>query len=270
MGAEVLVIGGYGHIGSALCEHLGAKGITFDICDSVVRGRPQNFPESFSSNYLAIEAEQLSQYRTVVFLGGKTSVQACEPAQTDFLRAISDNVILPAQYLFTHFAKRVIYASSASVLAPREQSRAYDLTMALREKAAVFHNDAIGFRFGTVCGRSPNPRNELLINAMVDSALQDGVVHIGNAHASRPVLGMKDCLAALTLAIQGAVSPGVYNVVSFNRSIAQVGRAVAKALRVSAEFADYPPTYDYRVTPSSLPGWRPSATVESIVRELVP
>jgi len=93
--------------------------------------------------------------------------------------------------------------------------------------------EAYGLRLGTVCGRSPNMREDVMLNAMAADALRLGEVRLYLEHTRRPVLGLSDlCRAVTALLEQRGDRRGLYNLCSFNGTVREYGAAVARKLGV--------------------------------------
>ena len=87
--------------------------------------------------------------------------------------------------------------------------------------------DIVGLRFGTVNGTSPNTRSDLMINAMVKSALETGKVNAKNLHIRRAILGINDLVRAVDTIISKTIPAGQYNLASFNSSVETMARTIA-------------------------------------------
>ena len=102
-----------------------------------------------------------------------------------------------------------------------------------------------GLRFGTVCGYSSNPRNELMINSMTQSALLDKKVVVSNPDYFRAVLGMQDVCRAITYLLTGEIPPGHYNLASFNMTIGDIGQEIARQFKVKLEISSGDSNYSF-------------------------
>jgi nucleoside-diphosphate-sugar epimerase len=140
----------------------------------------------------------------------------------------------------------VIYASSASVYgnsAPGERHKEtnthftpvnnYDVTKYALDQQAVIANlkgrRVIGLRFGTVNGWAPNLRVDVMINSMYHSVQNGTGIQVMNKQISRAMLGIEDLCRAVIRCIENT-QPGIYNLSSFNSTVAEIADAVSKKL----------------------------------------
>lgn len=256
---KILILGSRGYIGSRLYAHLQEKG-----CQ--VQGLNENegqFENDIVADYRSLEADDLKPYQVVIWLAGHSSVSA---ATEDPAGAFENNVsglLRLADSLSEE--QTLIYASSASLysrnpdLPPsteiteevigEEHQNAYDLSKFAFDKLLTKRRkNFYGLRFGTVCGTSSRPRNELLLNSMVRSAVQTGQVKVSNAQAMRSVLAMNDLIEMVYLLVQRRPAPGFYDLASYSMSIGDFGKTVAAQLR--AELIEVPGqgTYSFSVS----------------------
>lgn len=224
---NILLTGSNGYIGSAIS--LGDFLDHYDI----------TFCEGTCLRYQDLTKEEVRQFDTVIHLAGHSSVSSCDEDPTGSLH---NNVID-----FFHFVnklskhQKLIYASSASVYGHSGSKlcketdilppplKEYDRQKQMIDYYMLKSNKKFyGLRFGTVCGASPNMRNELLINSMTRDAILKGTVTANNAQNLRSVLGMKDLVNSIQVLIEKDIDPGVYNLASFSATIGDIGAAVAK------------------------------------------
>lgn len=247
---RTLVIGGAGYIGSRLCNYLKAKGIAVSSLD-VAEGEWQR-------NYATLTRADLSSIAAVVLLAGNSSVKACKDAH----QALLNNVAAFVNLMEIIGDRRLIYASSASVYGctgtiPQTEDAPfhrpltyYDLQKhEIEQYASLFRKDAYGLRFGTVNGVSPNPRFDLVINAMCQAARRDGLVTAVNPQVNRAILGLGDlCMAVESILGTLGSNAGIYNLSSFNATIAEIASAVARRTGARVEMVEAPIVYDVRMS----------------------
>lgn len=245
MKKRVLIIGGSGYIGSRLAQHVPDWGYELRTVD-------ENWFDGPSPNlyrgYDTLGKEYLSTFHAVIFLAGHSSVPFCDAEPN---KSFMNNCLK-----FFHFAYRLnpdtkfIYASSGSVYGAHmiepaceysplaEPLKPYDFQKQTIDRFMNISGGGCtkdfptwyGLRFGTVCGYSPNPRNELLINSMVRSAKLQGKVTVTGSQSFRAVLGLND----LTRAIRAILDDDsrrvghVYNLASFSMKIHDIGDQVSR------------------------------------------
>jgi len=265
---KILIIGGCGYVGSALFAHLTDCGHDVQTVDTEERGNRTN-PENVKCSCSATRAFDFEEIEAVIWVAGRSSVRraVAEPA-----RAVRENVSELADVTRRLTGQPLLFASSASVLS-RDlggPSNIYDLTKIAAEMLIppIYENTYV-LRFGTVCGAAPNLRPDMVIQAMVKSALETGVVHASNLEAMRPILGVRDLCSGVEGLLGGGVEPGIINLVSFNAQIGKLANFVAARLNARIETHDPTPTYDFTMEPTYIPGFPPVDTPASIVDGLV-
>jgi len=145
---------------------------------------------------------------------------------------------------------RLVFASSCSVYdglsgevhderAPVVPRGAYATSKRYAEERLLEMADEglcpVVLRFGTVCGHSPRMRFDLVVNAFLRDALLHGSVRLHEGGwMRRPMLEIGDA-ADVTVAALEAPSEGVrgevFNVLEANHAVADLARAVARAVR---------------------------------------
>lgn len=274
---NILIIGGEGYIGSRLKQFLEAN--DQHIVDSWDRG----FYSAYSSPSLDmkyIPSSVLHIYDCVINLAAHPSVPTCEH---DPRGSWKNNVENFASLLhkmrddvpFIYASSGSVYGSSRSsnekdmLPAPMNQ---YDMQKQVIDLLALKSGKRVyGLRFGTVCGVSPNPRLELVINSMYCDAVDTGQVRLANPLAKRATLGLNDLCRAIGMIISRWGNPGVYNLASMNATMTYYAHAVAK--EVGAEVITLPatPTYDFTLNTSKFEDtycFQFQDTVRSIIEEL--
>jgi nucleoside-diphosphate-sugar epimerase len=233
---KILITGGTGYIGSRVYDHLRFEhevlSVDLELFNSNLGYKNRR------GNFRSVLQEILDEQDVIVHLAGHSSVPWCEKDQFGSLK----NNCLD----FFKFVKRlkptqkIIYASSGSVYGSCDDHRAKETDKlppcsqsydAQKQLIDLFMEDQqvpyYGLRFGTVCGYSKNPRNELMINSMVRSAVTRGYVQVTGADKYRAILGLSDLCTAIRLMVESEAPSGFYNLASFNMRIGDIGKAVA-------------------------------------------
>jgi nucleoside-diphosphate-sugar epimerase len=141
------------------------------------------------------------------------------------------------------------------------------------ERRALRLPRALVLRNGTVHGPAPVLRGDLLLNAMVASAVATGeIVLLTTPATMRPVVDVRD-LAALTVGALERGMTGLYNVASHNMSVGTAAALVARLTGATvverhdgADPRDY--AMDTRRLAASAPWWRPRP-LEDSARDLI-
>jgi UDP-glucose 4-epimerase len=255
---EILLLGAMGYIGSRLFSHLTAAGYRVTGVD---RRAPAGGP-ILARDYRDLNGIDLAPFGTVIWLAGHSSVKISvdEPAEA-FENNVSGLLRLVQRL---QPAQRLIYASSASLYSGNESTdsitteetigfqyqNAYDLSKYAFDKLiSTIGTNFCGLRFGTVCGVSDQQRDELLLNSMVKSAVETGVVKVANPHAKRSVLAMNDLVATIERMLEVVPPSGFYNLASYSMSIGEFGEEVAAQL--NAHVVELPSTGTYTFTVDS-------------------
>ena len=144
--------------------------------------------------------------------------------------------------------------------------------------------DYYGLRFGTVNGPAPSIRTDVMINAMVNTAMQKGEIHVFNADTRRSILGINDlCRAVETIIDDNKKSNrGVYNTASFTNTAGEIAEAVGKHANVPVIDKDPPSvvfneklqnkTYDFGISTAKFENtfnFKFTDTLDSITQEMV-
>lgn len=225
---KVLLLGGYGYIGSVLYTTLVKNNISVDKYGS----RTQD--------YNKLTNEFLNQYTDIVVLAGHSSVPSCNGP----LNGPWNNNVRNFSNLIKKLnpTVRVIYASSSSVYGTTGKTNStesdksieylnnYDLTKSVLDEVAqnfiYTGRPIVGLRFGTVCGASPVLRTDILLNSMVKSALHNKIINVTNPNIHRPFLDIEDLTKSILVILENFV-PGIYNLASENNTIMSYARMVA-------------------------------------------
>ena len=127
-----------------------------------------------------------------------------------------------------------------------------------------------GFRFGTVCGYSPNPRNRLLLNSMTKSALTNNHVSVTNASSFRAILSLHDLCRAIHRTISAEDGCGIYNLATFNTSFGDIAERASTFLNVPMLCYDGQDKYSFALDTTKFQkdlNFEFIGTLESIINE---
>lgn len=228
---NILILGGAGYIGAALHPYLrstkieGKHGFMVRSVDLMARGaycHPKNEKRNYRDSSVRKMVEKADD---VVLLAGHSSVAACleDPRQ-----AVDNNVMGAVELCgVMRPEQRLVYASSGSVHDIALRS-VYDASKrALDELMPVLHPMSWGLRFGTVAGMSPNMRWDTMVNAMVRSAMVDGVVRVRNRALVRPILHIEDLCEGVRRILWGEVPVGNWDMASQADTIGGIAERVA-------------------------------------------
>jgi nucleoside-diphosphate-sugar epimerase len=292
---RLLIAGGAGYVGSRLVPGLVEHGYDVEVVDQLWFGNqlPPDVPVHRRELFDLTEHD-LKGFDQVIFLGGLSNDPMAEfsPAQ-NFVA----NGALPAYLAFVAKkagVKRLIYASSCSVYGYTEDQLyseddpvtcdyPYGISKLQGERAALQMHDhsfsVIALRQGTVCGWSPRMRFDLIVNTMIKAALTAGTITVNNPSIWRPLLDIRDDVAAFTRAVQASYKlSGVFNVASGNFTVGQVADMVKEELeremhqRVRLDIRNIQDFRNYKVTCDRAKvelGFQPQYSVKDMVAEIM-
>ena len=199
------------------------------------------------------DKEFIDEFDVVILLAGHSSVKMCEGK---FSNAFENNVTNFIDLLSKISTQKFIYASSSSVYGsvggktvseryygfkPYNQYDISKHTIDLyAEKSDI---EYYGLRFGTVNGYSPIMRNDVMINAMTTSALDNGEIKLYIKDIMRPILGINDLYRSIKTIIDNKDDKrGLYNLASFNKTAEQIAYEVSEVLDIPVKEYEADPT----------------------------
>ena len=248
---KVLIIGGRGYIGSYLFTHLTNQGV-----DVQIFGDRQ-------LDYNLLGRIFLSNFTHIILLAGHSSVLRCKgPLESSWKNNVRNFKNLVDK---TDNRQTIIYASSASVYGDKDTKplyteedisidyvNNYDLTKVSLDLLALKYisegRNIVGLRFGTVNGGSSVIRRDLMINAMVYSAIQQGSITITNKHIKRPILSIRDLSRAVETIIKSNIKSDIFNLASFNSTVDSIAKIVGEYTKVEIIDNGNPPgAYNFAI-----------------------
>ena len=241
--SNILLIGGNGYIGSKLQEVLEVDVVDTNWFNDKNNG--EDFKDLTSKHY--------DDYDTVILLAGHSSVKMSEG---NLNSCFNNNVRNFIDLIEKLDGQRLIYASSSSVYGSVggktvnekyygfEPYNQYDISKHTADLYAQKSDvEYYGLRFGTVNGCSPVLRTDVMINAMVSSALRDGHIKLYIKDTMRPILGINDLCRAITSIVEfDEDKRGLYNLASFNKTAEQIAYEVADVMGVEVKEYEADPT----------------------------
>jgi len=287
---KILLLGGCGYVGSALNNYLKNHEITnVDL---------NWFSDIAFGNTISVDYRDealipiIRESDVVILLAGHSSVKMCDDRLSSYYNNVRNfveltNRLTPKQ--------KFIYASSSSVYGNTNTSEIaednvdfspinyYDMTkLHIDHIAQLSGLDYYGLRFGTVNGPAPHVRSDVMINAMTNTAMTKGEIHVFNADTKRSILGIKDLVKAIEKIIDTKESyPGIYNLASFTSTSGEIAEAVGLVNGVPVINKDEPSvitneklekkTYNFGVTTQKFQDtfdFQFKATVESISQDM--
>lgn len=291
---KIIVGGGAGYIGSALVPELIKEGYDVTVVDLLWFGN--NLPKKvrvIQKDLLKMTHADLKNYDCFIFLAGISN----DPmAHFNPRLNFEYNAALPAYLAFEAKkagVRRYIYGSSCSIYGNTTRMclestlpgtvEPYGMSK-LQGEVGVQQNQGVGFstvilRQGTVCGYSPRMRFDLVVNAMVKSALTEGKITVNNPHIWRPICSMQDVVEAYKLSIGApAKVNGIINIASGNFQVGTIAKKVQSHLerklnkKIVIVYKKEKIIRNYKVSlakSKTVLGYRPHSTLDSIISDVI-
>jgi nucleoside-diphosphate-sugar epimerase len=306
-GRLVLVTGGAGYIGCRLVPALLDAGYRVRVFDVMFYGdaglsKVRDQIEFIEGDIRSFPAELLDSVSAIINLAGLST----EPA-AEYRPEANHEINFQAAVALARLAKkrnvpRFVQASSGSIYDvgvghaekdilhtedfPVAPFRVYSISKREAEKEILALRDErftpVVLRKGSVYGYSPRMRFDLVVNAFVLNALQNGrlVLHNGG-EMWRPLLSVQDAAAAYQLMLEAPadkVGGEIFNVTNGNFRISELALRVQNKLGEMGIRCEIQPDYTYRDLRSCQAsgkkiaerlGFVPRVTVEETVVDLV-
>ena len=194
-----------------------------------------------------------SEFDNIILLAGHSSVKMSEG---NLNSCFNNNVRNFIDLLEKLDKQKLIYASSSSVYGSVggktvnekyfgfEPYNQYDISKHAADLYAQKSDvEYYALRFGTVNGISPFLRSDVMINAMVNSAMNDGHIKLYIKDTMRPILGINDLCEAIRYILNSDEDKrGLYNLASFNKTAEQIAYEVADVMGVQVQEFEADPT----------------------------
>ena len=248
---KVLLIGGAGYIGSVLAPQLVRAGYDLTIYDKFLYGTASLDYLSYATivegdtRHLNILLPYIKNTDYVIHLGELVGDALCDkfPDATVSTNYLATAAI--ARYCAYYNVKRFLYASSCSVYGSstgavlEEGGKAEALS--LYGAAKLLSEDVMAtisnlrysiFRLGTVFGKSPRQRFDLVVNTLTAKAVCEGGIQIFGGNQWRPNTHVSDVARAFILALQAPnyIDGQIFNIVGENLQIKQLGELIIELI----------------------------------------
>jgi UDP-glucose 4-epimerase len=243
-GAEVLVTGGAGTIGSTIVDQLLEAGAAHvDVLDNLVRGRVENLGSSMCSGRVSLIrgdlrdrdlVHDLTRGKDLVFHQAAIRITQCAEEPRLALEVLVDGTFTVLEAAAQHQVDKLVYASSASVYGLAESfptserhhhhnndtlygaAKSFNEGMA-RSFRAMSGLDYVGLRYFNVYGPRMDVHGlytEVLVRWMERIADGQPPLIFGDGQQTMDFVFTRDIARANLLAASSVVREGVYNVAS--------------------------------------------------------
>lgn len=257
---KVLVTGGAGYIGSVLVRELQKKGYAVKVFDKLYFGRDslnniENKIELIQGDIRSIDKKNLDGVDAVCHLAGLSNDPTAEYNPSANIDINTYGTSKLAEICAEKGVNKFIFASSASIYdrglsgsdelqdektnVP-EPERAYSkskfkaeqVILEIAEKNPNFC--PVVLRQGTVYGASPRMRYDLVVNSMVKSAFEKGIIMVFCGGIQwRPLVDVRDLSSVYITILEASiekVKKQIFNVVAENIKILDLANIVKKNL----------------------------------------
>ena len=280
---RTLIIGSGGYIGSRLMKEMQATGVDINWFK---KGRKDVDFKDLTRDYY-------SEFDNIILLAGHSSVKMSEGGLNS---CFNNNVRNFIDLIEKLDKQKLIYASSSSVYGSVggktvnekyfgfEPYNQYDISKHTADLYAQKSDvEYYALRFGTVNGYSPFLSSDVMINAMVNSDINDGHIKLYIKDTMRPILGINDlCESIRYILASDEDKRGLYNLASFNKTAEQIAYEVANVMGVQVHEFEADPTqikntksqtkaYNFSISTLKFRrefGFKFKDTVESLATEL--
>lgn len=293
---NLLITGGLGHIGSYLLERYCQK-YNVTVVDDLSNKNHHSLFTRPRENFKLIEGDyyylqNLANYKTILHLAAVTDAANKSIPEEKFLL---DNYKKAVDFLIRGVERgvRIIVPSTTSVYGKNrgsvdengklEPQSPYAKSKIQLEQILLSWidqgEDIIVYRCGTIFGVSPGMRFHTAINKFCWQVANDQPLTIweDNFELFRPYLGLSDARQAFTMAIDGDIKPGLYNVITNNYTLKQIVDLMKEeSLKLfkrepEIDFVDTPLVnqYSYIVNDRKIRdlGMQPSASLSEGIRD---
>jgi nucleoside-diphosphate-sugar epimerase len=296
----VLIIGGAGYIGSALCRKLLNAGRKVRVMDSLMYGDEAIRDLISHPNFTLQIGDCRRIHDLVAAVKGVDQIVHLAAIVGDPACEVEPQTSLEINYLATRMLIEVakgsgirhfVFASSCSVYGETDflvdetskvgpislygQTKVDSEKVLLEAKSNTFH--PVILRLSTVFGLSSRPRFDLVVNLLTAKAFKEGLITIFNGTQWRPFIHVQDVAEGMIKILNApldVVSGEIYNLGDerMNYTLAQVGQKIlAEHPNTRCEDIENNDRRNYRVSFGKIRnqvGFRCSMTLDDGIREI--
>ena len=246
---KIMVTGGAGYVGSALCPVLHDRGHEVLVVDLGIFGQsPDRFP-LMAGDIDSLEDEVIERFDAIIHLAGLSNDPMAHFSPLTNFKVNAASATYLAYRAKKLGVKKFVLASSASVYQgitnaawatpdnhTPKLSEPYAVSKLMAESGctALVDDDftVVVLRKGTIGGPSLRMRYDLMVNTMFKSAVVNGYLEVFTDREGRsvyrPHLDIRDAVEAYVQAVEQRDS-GVYNIASEIVRVSKVAKSISHA-----------------------------------------
>lgn len=254
---KILITGGSGYVGSVLVNYLLKKGLFIKVID--ILHFSGNIPQQYKKNFeyiqndiRKIEPMMLKDVFAIIHLAAFSNETSSDKNPTKTKKINTLATIALARKAKKMNVKRFLFASSSSIYdkgvnkkdGPKSEKTqvfptgAYSISKYDAEKELLTLSDkkfsVVILRKATICGFSSVMRFDLVVNAMVRSALADGYIRVFCKGLQwRPLISVSDVAQAyykILTASEQNVAGQIFNIGFCNFRVRDIASLVQKTM----------------------------------------
>ncbi len=264
---RVLVTGGAGYVGSIVCQYLLHCGYKVGVLDNLLRGSFGLYSYIYHTNFIDIYKKDIAidpiptEYDVIIHMAAIVGEKACEQHANYWqVNVHGTNRILETRLPILFLSTCSNYGISKKIATEETKLNPLGKYAETKVEAEGFVLQAGGtvLRMATVCGLSPNPRFDLLVNeigylaAINDKDISPQELIIYAPKSYRPFVHITDVAKAIRRLLGTLGSPEIWNLVGENITKGDIGKIAEKCgLEVNYKETG-PDNRDYRVSGEKL------------------
>tara|TARA_Y100000593_G_C4313028_1_gene339319 strand:+ start:2465 stop:3403 length:939 start_codon:yes stop_codon:yes gene_type:complete len=292
---KVLITGGAGYLGTALCEILLREGYEVTALDNLMYRQTSLLHLCYHTNFNFIEQdvtdfdllkETIKYHDVIIPLAAIVGAPACDAnkelaTKVNFgqIRCIVDNLRADQKLVMPNTNSQ--YGNSDDVIteeSPFNPLSHYAVTKCDAENYILNNSNGICLRLATVFGASQRMRTDLLVNDFVYKSIVDGYLLLFQAHFNRNYIHVRDVGNTFLFCIENydKMKNDVYNVGLSDANLSKreladkIKKHFPKLYLKEHEFAIDSDNRNYIVSNDKLEsfGWKPTYSLDDGIIEL--
>lgn len=285
---HLLITGGCGYVGTALCKELLNKNYILTVIDAMWFGNylcPHENLNIVQTNILDTHTYSLDGVDRVIHLANIANDPTGElnSKNTWEINVLASKLLI--EKAIKAKVKHFIYASSGSVYGIKKEEQVtedldlvpisdYNKTKMISERVLLSYQDQIkvtSIRPATVCGHSPRMRFDVSVNLLTIQALKNNQITVFGGEQTRPNIHIKDMVRTYLHAIENDDTvTGIFNAGFENLKIKEIANIVQRYIETEIVVTESNDPRSYRLNSDRLlkTGFQPIYTVEDAIKEI--